>query len=194
MGHSVSNTQRGGFSFFSILTGLLVAVAATSIFGYLTWLGLDSQNYDIHEVVRGEVTWASISAAASMTIGLLLSFMWGGYTAGRMGVSAGIANGLSVALLTVFILGGAGLYLVTVAGIDEITVAGGIGTLPLDLNFTPMGIAAAVAMVVVTVAGAIWGGVLGGRWHSRLEAQVPAGPSVYTTDSFSDLKPAAPSK
>lgn len=193
MGHSASNySQRGGFSLFSILTGLVVAVAATAFFGWMTWLGLDYQNHDIHSVVRGESAWASVAAAAALTIGLFLAYMWGGYTAGRMGVRAGVGNGLSVALLSVFAVAGTGLYLITVRELDQVTLPAGIGTIPLDFNLTPIGLAATVLMVVAVFASAIWGGVIGGRWHARQLDQVPAGRPRHTTDSFSDLRPATP--
>lgn len=193
MEHAASSySQRGGFSLFGILTGLVIAVGATALTGWATWFGLDSQNHDIHAVVRGDSTWAGSSAAASLTIGLFLSYLWGGYTAGRIGVRSGVANGLGVALLAMFAIGGTGLYLIAVAGWEEVTLRAGIGTIPLDLNLTPMGIAATVAMVIAALAGAIWGGILGGRWHSRRSDHVPAGRPRHTTDSFSDLKPAAP--
>lgn len=192
MGHSASNDPRGGFSLLSILTGLVVALAATALFGWLTWLSLDYQNHDIHEVVRGEATWASAGAAAIMTMGLFISYLWGGYTAGRMGITAGVANGLFVPLLTLFLVGGLGLYLVTVRELERLTLDAGIGTLPLDANFTPMGIVAVVVMIVAIFVAGIWGGVLGGRWHTRQNLRIPSGHSAYTTDSFSDLKPATP--
>lgn len=193
MGHSASSySQRGGFSVLSILTGLIVAVAATSLFGWLTWFGLDYQNHDISSVVRGERTWASVGAAASLTIGMFISFLWGGYTAGRMGVRAGFGNGLSVALLTVLALVGAGAYLIVVRELEQVTVGAGIGTIPLDFNLTPMGIIATVSMVVAVFAAAIWGGVLGARWHARQQDYIPGGRPRHTTDSFTDLKPAAP--
>ncbi|MEX2588271.1 MAG: hypothetical protein WD602_09830 [Actinomycetota bacterium] len=193
MGHSASSySQRGGFSLLSILTGLVVAVAATAAFAWITWFGLDYQNHDIHSVVRGESTWASIGTAAALTIGLFVAYLWGGYTAGRMGVRAGVGNGLSVALLTVFVVGGTGLYLVTVRQLERVTLGADIGTIPLDFNLTPMGIVATVVMLVALFAAAIWGGVLGSRWHARQQDYVPAGHPRQTTDSFSDLKPATP--
>lgn len=193
MGHSVSSdSQQGGFSLLSILTGLVVAVGATAFFGWITWFGLDYQNHDIHSVVRGESSWASIGATASLTIGLFLSFLWGGYTAGRMGVRAGAGNGISIALLTVFAVGGAGVYLITVRELEQITLPAGIGTIPLDFNFTPMGIAATAIMVIAIFVAAVWGGVLGARWHARQQDHVPAGRPRHTTDSFTDLRPAAP--
>lgn len=191
MGHS-DDSQRGGFSLLSILTGLVVAVGATAFFGWITWFGLDYQSHDIRSVVRGESTWASIGAAASLTIGLFLSFLWGGYAAGRMGVRAGAGNGLGTALLTVFAIGGAGAYLITVRELDQITLQAGIGTIPLDFNLTPMGVAATAVMVVAVFVAAVWGGVLGARWHARQQDHIPAGRPRHTTDSFTDLKPAAP--
>lgn len=99
------------------------------------------------------------------------SYLWGGYTAGRMGRGAGLANGLfvpTVAILVGLAIGGFAAWLGDPA---RLNLPFTTGRFPVERDFlvnlgTWVGAAALAAMFV---GGAV-GGVLGARWHDKLEA------------------------
>jgi hypothetical protein len=169
------------------LTGLMVALSSTFIFSVLAGAVLNGQGHDLHKVVHGNTAWASAGAGTAFVLAVFLSFMWGGYTAGRMGGGAGAVNG---GLVPAIALLGLGTFLGITAGaqgMDTFEFPFGVGTLPLDANFTPLGIAVVAGSAVALLAGGIWGGVIGARWHMKLVDDFDTGYEASGGDSFTDL-------
>lgn len=177
----------GRVSLGGSLTGLMVALSSTFIFSVLAGAVLNGQGHDLHKVVRGNTAWASAGAGTAFVLAVFLSFMWGGYTAGRMGGGAGAMNG---GLVPVIALLGLGVFLGITAGaqgMDTFEFPFGVGTLPLDANFTSLGIAVVAGAAVALIAGGIWGGVIGARWHMKLVDDFDTGYEASGGDSFTDL-------
>jgi hypothetical protein len=181
--------QRGGVSLGGAATGVVVALACAV--GLTVWgtALLEAQGYDLHGALRGDFTWASAGVAIGFVTAVFVSYLWGGYAAGRMGAGAGIVNGVLVAVLTLLLVAAAAYLALEVLSIDEVDLPLGIGLLPLDANFTSPGFGVVGAIVLAIFGGAIWGGVNGARWHLRVEADYEdARYQITGTDSFSDLR------
>lgn len=170
------------------LTGLMVALASTLAFATLAGRVLQWQGHDLNLVVRGDTYWASAGAGTAFILAVLLSFLWGGYTAGRMAAGAGAKNGALVPVITLLALAIYGAVTVGLRNLDRVELPFGVGSVPLDANFTPLGIVVVAGTAVALLAGGIWGGIIGARWHLRLTADdLLDGYQSTTTDSFSDL-------
>lgn len=178
---------RGRVSLGGALTGLMVALSSTFVFAVIAGAVLNAQGHDLHRVVQGRTAWASGGAAVAFVLAVLLSFMWGGYTAGRMGASAGAANGGLVPAIALLGLGAFFGITAGAQGMESFEFPFGVGRLPLDANFTPLGIAVVAGVAVALLAGGIWGGVIGARWHERNVDEFDTGYETAGSDSFTDL-------
>ena len=164
-----ATNARGGVSGGAILTGVVVSfgcmfLLSAVVAGVLATIGVGADELSDAPVEVG------VGAGVVLVATQLVAYLWGGYTAGRMGRGAGLANGVLVplvALLVAVVVGAIAAVMGTTANLnlpfqayrlpvqDDYLVDWGIGT----------GIASLVAMFL---GGAI-GGALGTRWHSRLE-------------------------
>jgi hypothetical protein len=169
----VEPRARGGVAFGPILTGVVVAfgsmfLLSAIIGGVLASLGLIESN-----VSSGEAIDAGIGAGIALVIAQFLSYLWGGYTAGRMARGSGIANGLLVpltALIVAVIVGGiaTGLGAETNLNLPFTT-----NQLPLENNnLVNWGIGIGIASLVAMFLGGALGGGMGARWHTKLERNV----------------------
>lgn len=174
---------RGGVSGGAILTGVVVAFGAMFLLsaiigGILTALGVAET-----DITRGEAIDAGIAAGIAFVIAQLLSYAWGGYTAGRMGRGAGIANGILVPITAIV------LALLTAAVVTGLGATANLN-LPFTENRLPLendylvnwGIGVAVASFIAMFVGAAIGGALGARWHTKLERDVYGERPITTRD------------
>ncbi len=166
---------RGGVSAGAVLTGVVVAFGALFILSALITALLVALGLQEAEISRGEAVDVTIGTGIGLVVAQLLAYLWGGYTAGRMGRGAGLVNGLLVALIAL-------LVAVVVAAIATSVGSSVDVDLPfrVDLPFTPQSLASdgtlrewgaglAIAGLVAMFLGAILGGALGSRWHRKLE-------------------------
>jgi hypothetical protein len=157
---------RWGSAFFGWVTAmgiavLLGALAATAAAA----LGLVPPTVDPAATVRT----TGVAGAAVLLAIIFLGYYCGGYVAGRMARFAGARQGVAVWLWTLF---------VAVIGAVIATMSGAIGGPQLDaLIRLPMnggvlsagGAALAVGVLVVTLVGAVLGGLAGMRYHRRVD-------------------------
>jgi hypothetical protein len=161
---------RGGVSFGAILTGVVVAFGAmfvltAAISGILVALGL-SEN-----LTPGEQVEAGIATGIGLVIAQFLSYTWGGYAAGRMSRGAGAANGALVALVAVAIGLAVGAIAAGIGATEDLRTPFNSSQLPADGEVLRWGAGLAIAAVVAMFLGAITGGSMGSRWHTKLERQ-----------------------
>lgn len=185
--HRARRVRRGKVSLGGIITGLMVGISSSFLFAVLAGAVLQWQGHDLQAVVRGNTAWASAGAGTAFVLAVFLSFLWGGYTAGRMGAGSGATNGGLVPTVALLILGVSLGLRVGLQGQNSFTFPFGVGTLPLDANFTSLGLAVIAGALVSLVVGGIWGGIIGARWHLRLDDEFGAEYRRKETDSFSDL-------
>ncbi|HWL48750.1 MAG TPA: hypothetical protein VNT92_02655 [Acidimicrobiia bacterium] len=166
---------RGGVSFGAILTGVVVAFGALTLLLALAG-GVLAATDTIDEVsnVSGE---DAVSAGAVtgvvLVIAWLFAYMWGGYTAGRMGRGAGFLNGLLVPIIAVLVVLAVGAVASALGAEAELNNPLDNVRLPIEnSNLVDIGTGIGIAVLVAMFLGSIIGGMLGARWHTKLERRV----------------------
>jgi hypothetical protein len=163
----------GGFKFGSAFFGWLTAtgtgviltalVAAT---GAAVGVGASENGQ-----TADEVTTIGIVGAIALAVVVLISYFCGGYVAGRMARFDGAKQGLAVWLWAIVIA-------VVVAVIGAIAgtrfnVLGNLDSFPrIPINegaMTATGIITAVVLALVSLGGALLGGVAGMRFHRKVD-------------------------
>ena len=160
---------RGGISLLSTFTGVLVALGTLFLLSALVAGIIEA--LDELETSSGTVK-IGVAAGIAFIVAQFIAYLWGGYTAARMGRGAGLAHGLLVPL---FALGLAAI----VTGIA--TALGAVSNLGLPFTETRLpverdylidwGAGVGIGSLVAMFVGGIIGGVRGARWHTRLEAE-----------------------
>ncbi|MGN6741766.1 MAG: hypothetical protein ACTHJL_00515 [Amnibacterium sp.] len=159
--------MRFWLAFFGWLTAtgmtvvLLALVAAIgALFGVQNLLGLQQGAQAV-----------GIGGAIALLVVLLVAYYCGGYVAGRMARFSGLKQGLAVwlwAVIVAVLLGIAGAIAGSATG--AAARLGSVAQLPLSPStLTAAGIVTAIAVLVVTLAGALLGGVSGMRYHRRVD-------------------------
>ncbi|MDQ4025625.1 MAG: hypothetical protein M3217_09085 [Actinomycetota bacterium] len=184
---------RGGVSFGAILTGVVVAFGAMFVLtavisGILVALGL-SEN-----LTPGQQTDVGIATGIGLVAAQLLAYMWGGYAAGRMSRGAGAANGALVALLALVVGVAVGAIAAGIGATEDVRTPFNSSQLPADGEVLRWGAGLAAGALAAMFLGAILGGTLGSRWHTKLErrtvqeteSRTPAGPATGVEDRRRD--------
>ncbi len=160
----------GGFSVTSVLAGVLVAYGAFAIL-----LGLAAAVAGaIGDDTDLSTGWEELGTAGGLVVAglLLLSYLFGGYVAGRMARRNGLAHGDGVLVLGVVIVGAVAALARSSGGAD--TVADNLRSLGLPTTgdeYGQAGTVAGIASLLALVLGSLLGGALGERWHARLFAR-----------------------
>ena len=174
---------RGGISFGAILTGVVVAFGAMFLLsaiigGILTALGIAET-----DISRGEAIDAGIVAGMAFVVAQLLSYLWGGYAAGRMSRGAGVANGILVPVTAIVIALLTGAAVAGLGATANLNLPFTENRLPLENDYlVDWGVGIAVASVIAMFVGAAIGGAMGTRWHTKLETDVYGTAPVTTKD------------
>jgi hypothetical protein len=174
---------RGRLSFPSILAGVLVAYGAFAILAALaaTVAAAIGLNTDLN---RNDWATLGLGSAIALAVVLLLAYLFGGYVAGRMARRAGLLNGLAVFLLAVVLVAAVGAIAASQA--DAEAIRGNLRSLGIPTTGTEwgnIGTLAGIASLAAMLVGALLGGILGERWHSKLTRRAVSGkyrPSTTT--------------
>ena len=167
-----ARARFGGLDIPAILCGMLVGLAMLVILSGLASAAFGEIAFQTG--VTGNETELSVGALVTAGVVLFLSFLIGGWAAGRMARYSGALNGTMVALTFVILLGVLAV-LGAIAGdaynlFDNLRVAK--ANLPNWFSadtVTTGAIVSAIAFVVVTFLGAMLGGLWGGRYHRRAD-------------------------
>jgi hypothetical protein len=161
---------KGGVSFGAILTGVLVAFGALLFLSALIAGGLIAWEIEADELVADAGLEVGLGIAAVMVIAQFLSYLWGGYAAGRMARGAGAANGILVPFFALIV---AALVGAIVAALGTDVQFGPPFTetrLPVEDDLiVDWGLGVGIASLVAMFLGGLIGGITGARWHRRLE-------------------------
>jgi uncharacterized membrane protein YciS (DUF1049 family) len=174
---------RGGVSLGAILTGVVVAFGAMFVLtavisGILVALGL-SEN-----LTPGEQADVGIATGIGLVVAQFLAYTWGGYAAGRMSRGAGAANGALVALLALVVGVAVGAIAAGIGATEDVRTPFNSSQLPADGEVLRWGAGLAVGALAAMFLGAILGGSMGSRWHTKLERR--------TVQEHEETAPAAP--
>jgi len=161
---------KWGAAFFGWLSanGLaVILVALLSAAGVA--LGL-AQNVDTADEAVDQATEIGIGGGIAVLVVLFLAYLAGGYVAGRMARFDGARQGLAVwlvGLIIVLLLAAAGALL---GAQYNVLTDLNLPRIPVDEGTaTTAGIITLVAILVVTLLGAVLGGKLGDRYHRRVD-------------------------
>jgi hypothetical protein len=161
---------KWGAAFFGWLSanGLAVLlVALLSAAGVA--LGL-AQGVDTADEAAEQAQSIGIGGGIALLVVLFLAYLAGGYVAGRMSRFDGARQGLAVWLI--------GLLVVVVLAVVGVALGAEYNVLqqlnlpriPIDEGTaTTAGIITLVAVLLVTLLGAVLGGKLGDRWHRKID-------------------------
>lgn len=147
--------------------------------------------------------WKQIGTGAGLVVAavLFVSYLFGGYVAGRMARRAGVLNGLLVFVLGLLLAAGAAALANAATDSGEILRnLRSVGIPTRAGEWRDAGIITGIASLVAMLLGSLLGGAEGERWHGRLLARAvdpeigpdaverrtavehPATTSVRTTD------------
>ncbi len=168
----------GSVSLVSVLAGVLVAYGAFAVLVGVAAAIVDALNVKT-DIVTTDYEQLGVTGGLIVAGILLLSYLFGGYVAGRMARRAGVANGLVVAILGLAIAAGVAA-LVRASDAETINTSlrsFGVPTTADEYGqaFTVAGIASLAAILI----GSLLGGSLGERWHGKLLARA-VDPTVGT--------------
>jgi hypothetical protein len=184
----VAFDARGGVSPGAILTGVVVAFGATFVFsaivgGVLVALGISNS--------PSSVVTAGVGAGIALIVAQLLAYLWGGYAAGRMARGAGLANGLLVPLAAILVAVAVGAIVTALgatANLNLPSITHFNPRLPISSNqlnnrVLDTGLWIALGALLAMFVGGAIGGLLGARWHTKLERQTLADRTDTTVES-----------
>jgi hypothetical protein len=172
---------RGGVSGGAILTGVVVAFGAMLILTALIGAVLAALGVSETSISQGDAIDAGIGAGMALVVAQFLSYLWGGYTAGRMGRGAGIANGLLVPVVAILVAVLVGAVAAAVGATSNLNLPFTTNRLPLENDYlVNWSIGIGIASLVAMFLGGILGGILGARWHTKLERRVYEEDNVAT--------------
>jgi hypothetical protein len=162
---------RGGVSLTSVVTGALVAIGAFSLFSAIVGAVLATSGVTANELAEGRAVDAGVAGGIALLVALFLAFLWGGYTAGRMGRGLGFVNGLLVPIGVLILLVIVGAIVWAFGASQGFELPSVSRQIPIEGQYQDIDfqIGILVATLAVIFAGGILGGMLGSRWHTKLE-------------------------
>lgn len=170
---TVEPRARGGIASGPVLTGVVVALGAMFLLSALVGGVLVALGVLDTDVTRGETIDAGIGAGLALVSAQFLSYLWGGYTAGRMARGSGIANGLLVPLTALIVAAIVAAIATGLGAQANLNLPFTTNQLPLENdNLVNWGVGIGIASVVAMFLGGALGGGMGARWHTKLERAV----------------------
>jgi hypothetical protein len=161
-----------GSAFFGWLSAsgmifLLLSIATGIAFAFGISALNDVQN---PEALASGGAAAAIPAAVVLGVILLLSYFAGGYVAGRMARFDGVRQGLAVWLWGIVMAVVAGVVGLATGGMDLINSFTGNSAVSAAIqDLTVPGLIALAIVLVLTLGGALLGGMAGMRFHRRVD-------------------------
>lgn len=173
--HAREKAEFGGFKFGSAFFGWLTAMGTTVLLTALvTAIGAAigaNTGTTVDEAADAALGVGGIVAIVIIALVLLISYYAGGYVAGRMARFSGAKQGLAVWLWAIVVA----IVVAIVSAIagSQWDLLGNLDSFP-RIPVTPetatvTGILTAVGAAIVTLVGAILGGLAGMRYHRRVD-------------------------
>jgi hypothetical protein len=155
----------GGFSWGADLLGWLSAAGLAAILAGI--VAAAGAALDLTEGSTDEIGWGGGIALLAV---LFVSYVAGGYAAGRMARFDGVRQGIGVWLWGIVIAGAIALLAVAAGSEYNVLDQLNLPRIPAhEGTLTQGGAIALAAGLVASLIGAILGGMLGVRWHRRVD-------------------------
>jgi hypothetical protein len=165
----------GKLSFISVLAGVLVAYGAFVILAALIGAAAAAIGLN-NDLSRNDWARLGTGSAIAAAVVLLLAYLFGGYVAGRMARRAGLLNGLAVFVLAILLVAAVSAVIASQADADTIrTNLRSLGIPTSGSEWGDLSTLAGIASLAAMLVGALVGGVLGERWHSKLTRRAVSG-------------------
>src|SRR5215211_3133192 len=158
----------GKLSFISVLAGVLVAYGAFAVLAALA--GVAAAALGLNTDLSAN-NWAElgVGSAIAAAVVLLLAYLFGGYVAGRMARRAGLLHGIAVFILALIIV--ALVAAIAATQTDTSAIRDNLRSLGIPTTgaeWGDVGTLAGIGSLVAMLVGAVLGGLLGERWHTKL--------------------------
>lgn len=159
-------------SFVGMLAGLGTMVFLSALFG----AGAASIDYQLNVInLEGQLDEASIVGLIVAAVVVFLSFIVGGFAAGRMARYDGGMNGLGAGLWLIFlvaIFGALGAWVgAEYNAFNREGLPNWVAQLDVD-ELTTEAIVASIVLIVATLVGGYLGGRMGALYHDKVDAAV----------------------
>jgi len=158
----------GRISLFGVLAGTMVAYGSFLVLASV--VAAVSKAVGVSDKVA-TLNWEELGVTAGLIVAavLLLSYLFGGYVAGRMARRAGALNGFLVFVLGVLVVVGVSLLVNLITDGDEVVRNfRNVGIPTSSKEWGNAGTVAGIASLLAIILGPILGGILGERWHAKL--------------------------
>jgi hypothetical protein len=158
----------GKLSLISVLAGVLVAYGAFAVLAALA--GAAAAALGLNTDLSAN-NWAELGVGSAIVaaVALLLAYLFGGYVAGRMARRAGLLHGLAVFILALVIV--ALIAAIAATQTDTSAIRGNLRSLGIPTTgaeWSDVGTLAGIGSLAAMLVGALLGGMLGERWHTKL--------------------------
>ncbi|MFP5318803.1 MAG: hypothetical protein ACLGI2_10990 [Acidimicrobiia bacterium] len=163
----VADAGYNRLSLLSIVAGVLSAYGAFAVLAGVTVGVVEAANVDIDVSSQ----WRDLGVAGGLVVAglLFLSYLFGGYVAGRMARRSGALHGAGVFLLGVVLVAAAAALARQLGGAE--VAASNLRELGVPTTASEWGDIATVAglaSLAAMLVGSLLGGSLGERWHAKL--------------------------
>ncbi len=158
----------GRISLFGVLAGTLVAYGAFLVLASV--VAAVSNAIGISDKVA-TLNWEELGVTAGLIVAavLFLSYLFGGYVAGRMARRSGALNGLLVFVLGVLVVLVVSVLVNLATDTDDaVRNFRSVGIPTSSEEWGDAGTVAGIASLLAIVLGPVLGGLLGERWHAKL--------------------------
>ena len=163
----VADAGWSQLSLVSVLAGVLVAYGAFALLAGIASGILEATGADTDIRAR----WDDLGVAGGLVVAalLLLSYLSGGYVAGRMARRAGLVHGIAVFVLGVLVAAVVAVLVRQLADTDAVVESlRDLGLPTTGDEWADVGTVAGLASLAGALVGAVLGGLLGERWHAKL--------------------------
>ncbi|MGH9226352.1 MAG: hypothetical protein ACRD2W_21760 [Acidimicrobiales bacterium] len=154
-------------SIVSVLAGVMTAYGAFAVLAGIGVGIIQAADVDIDLASN----WDDLGVAGGLVVAglLLLTYLFGGYVAGRMARRSGMLHGVVVFVVGVVLAAGAAFLARQLGGADVATDnLRGLGLPTTADEWREVATVAGIASLAAMLVGALLGGALGERWHDKL--------------------------
>jgi hypothetical protein len=157
----------GRISLGSVLAGTLVAYGAFAVLLAIAAAVIKAVGVDTN-LSTNEWRQLGVGGGIGVAVVLFLSYLYGGYVAGRMARRGGVMNGLLVFFLSIVVAVGVAA-LARWFNTDDAVVRNlrNIGVPTTAHEWRDIGTVAGIGSLAAMLLGSILGGAMGERWHGK---------------------------